>query len=177
MFAGGTRPSLSSPDTPRAMRHAGQVAHRQFNLPFNVTPTDYFADVCFLAYFRVAFVTDVYFCNWETIYVTFMIVQRKNVLVDLIAPSILQTKLCSSTIAAYWYWLNTNFIYWCHIFSCTKKKRKETSIRGMLKLNNHTTLCQVRFQPFRRESEIFSTCPKTAETDKPQWSFWSVLNS
>ena len=100
MFAGGTRPSSSPPDTLRALRHAGQVNHRQFNLPFNVISTDDFADVCFIVYFRVAFVTNSYFCNWETIYVTFMIVQWKNVLVDLNAPSILQTKLCRCTRAA-----------------------------------------------------------------------------
>ena len=45
LWSGGTRPSSSSPDTLRAMRHAGQVSHRQFNLPVNVISTDDFADV------------------------------------------------------------------------------------------------------------------------------------
>ena len=87
MFAWGTRPSSSSSDSFWAMHHAGQVTHRQFNFPFYVLPTNDLTVVWFLVYIvDVAFVTNLYFCNWGIIYVTLMISQWKNVLVDSITP-------------------------------------------------------------------------------------------
>ena len=87
MFAWGTWPASSSPDSLGTMCHAGQVTHHQFNFPFYVLSTNDLTFVWFLVYIvGVAFVTNLYFCNWGIIYVTLMISQWKNVLVDSITP-------------------------------------------------------------------------------------------
>ena len=84
MFSWGTRPSSSSPDSLGTMRHAGEVTHHKFNFPFYVLSTNDLTDVWFLVYiFGVTFVTNLYFCNWAIIYVTLIISQWKNVLLQL----------------------------------------------------------------------------------------------
>ena len=87
MFAWGTWPSSSSPDSLGTMCHAGEVTHRQFNFLLYVLPTNDLTDVWIFVYIiGVAFVTNLYFCNWGILYVTLMISQWKNVLVDSITP-------------------------------------------------------------------------------------------